>query len=176
MRIRIGKFMSYLLRHDPMGLKISRDGFVAIPELLELMQKRYSWLTRDYLERVVRQDRKGRFEINLDRIRARYGHSLDVSPRFPLARVETLYHGTSEESAQKILKEGLTPICRKRVHLSTTIKDAIAVGRRRTENPVILKIDTSKAIKQGIRIEKATPKVYVSDYVPPELIERIKSV
>lgn len=168
--------MSYLLRHDPMGLKISRDGFVEIPELLKLMQKRYSWLTRDYLERVVREDRKGRFEINLDRIRARYGHSLDVSPHFPLARVENLYHGTSEEAAQRILKEGLSPRRRKRVHLSNTVKDAIAVGRRRTENPVILKIDASQAVKRGIRIEKATPRVYVADHIPPELIERMRSV
>jgi RNA:NAD 2'-phosphotransferase (TPT1/KptA family) len=48
---------------------------------------------------------------------------------------------------------------RKRVHLSKTVEDAIEVGRRRTANPVILKIDAQKAIHEGIRIEMATDRI-----------------
>jgi putative RNA 2'-phosphotransferase len=61
--------------------------------------------------------------------------------------------------AKEILKEGLKPMRRKRVHLSKTVEDAIEVGRRRTANPVILKIDAQKAIHEGIRIEMATDRI-----------------
>ncbi len=63
---------------------------------------------------------------------------------------------------------------RKKVHLSKTVEDAIQVGRRRTANPVILKIDARKAIKEGIRIERATDRICVADPIPKKFISVYK--
>jgi putative RNA 2'-phosphotransferase len=139
-----------------MGLRISHDGFVTLEDLLSLMQERYPRLDRKCLEKIVRGDEKGRYELKGNRIRARYGHSIDVAIDLPLTDLETLYHGTSGHLAKEILKDGLKPMRRKKVHLSKTVEDAIEVGRRRTANPVILKIDAGETIKEGIRIEKGT--------------------
>jgi len=173
-RVKISKFMSYILRHNPMGLRISHDGFVTLEDLLSLLQKRYPWLDRKCLEETVREDEKGRYELKGNSIRARYGHSIDVAIDLPLADLETLYHGTSGHLAKEILKEGLKPMRRKKVHLSKTVEDAVEVGKRRTEHPVILKIDAGEAVSEGIRIEKATDRIYVADPIPKKFLSAYK--
>ncbi len=46
-----------------MDLRISQDGFVDVHDLLNLMRKRYPWLDRKWLEEMVKEDEKGRYEI-----------------------------------------------------------------------------------------------------------------
>jgi len=171
-RTKISSFMSYIIRHNPMGLEISKDGFVPIPKLVDLMRKRYPWLDEGHLREIVVRDRKGRYEITDNKIRALYGHSIDASPPLSLSSIETLYHGTTKESAEKILTEGLKPMGRKKVHLSRSIEDAIDVGRRRTNNPVVLQIDCKAAMDNGIKVEKATDRVYCANYIPVEYISK----
>jgi putative RNA 2'-phosphotransferase len=83
-RAKISKFMSYILRHNPMGPIISPDGFVTLEDLLSLIQKRYPWLDRTCLQEIVGEDEKGRYELKGNSIRARYGHSIDVAIDLPL--------------------------------------------------------------------------------------------
>jgi len=171
-KVRVSKFMSYVLRHNPGDLKISPDGFVQLNELISLMQKRYRWLSIGYLKRIVREDEKNRFEIRGDRIRARYGHSIEVSLGYPVARVKLLYHGTSPEAAEAILEKGLTPMERRKVHLSSTVEDALEVGKRKAERPVILRIYAARARETGVTIEKATGRLFLADYIPAEFISK----
>lgn len=77
-------------------------------------------------------------------------------------------YGTSKHVAREILRDGLKPMKRKKVHLSRTIQDAIRKGRRKTSRPMILRIDIKKAIARGIRIERATDSVYISDTIIPK--------
>jgi len=49
-RVKICKFMSYILRHNPMGMKISYEGYMSVEDVLSLMQKRYPWLDKSILE------------------------------------------------------------------------------------------------------------------------------
>jgi len=169
-KVRVSKYMSYLLRHDPGDLDVSRDGFVDLQALVSVMRKRYRWLRPGDVKQVVRSDEKGRFEIRKSQIRAKYGHSIDVGLNFPQARVELLYHGTSPEKADEILEHGLSPMDRKRVHLSATVEDAVEVGGRKAERPVILRIYAARAREAGIRIEKATDYLFLADYIPAEFI------
>jgi len=81
---------------------------------------------------------------------------------------------TSEEAAEEILRKGIKPVERRKVHLSASIEEATEVGKRRTSEPVILEIDIERATKEGIRIEKASEKVYVADYIPPKSIKCIE--
>ena len=169
-RVKISKLMSYILRHNPMEMRIGRDGYAKVDDLLSLMQKKYPWLDKSTLEEIAQKDKKGRFELKGNMIRARYGHSIDVSIDFSTTDLDILYHGTTEHSAKGILKEGLKPMKRRKVHLSKTIEDAIEVGRRKTKKPIILQIDAGKALREGIRVEKATDKIYVSEHIPEKFI------
>lgn len=167
---KISKQMAYLLRHNPSGLKISNEGFVDLDELIKRLNERWPDLTVEEVKKIVEEDPKGRYEIRNDEIRARYGHSIDVKPSLKTAKVERLYHGTTSKASQKILNEGLKSKGRKKVHLSKHVEDAIEVGKRRTENPVILKINAASAREAGIKIEKASKKVYVAGDIPSKFI------
>lgn len=167
---KVSKYMAYLLRHDPSGLDISEEGFVNLDDLLEKLRERWPDLEEDEVRELVREDSKGRYEILDGKIRARYGHSIDVEPDLSETRVQELYHGTTPQASEKILEEGLEPQARQKVHLSPSVDEAVQVGKRRTDNPAILKIDVDGARKAGVNIERASDRVYVSDFIPPRFI------
>ena len=166
----VSKCMSYYLRHHP-PVSISKDGFVLLNELVTLVQEKYT-VDEEFIISVVETDSKGRFQIQDRKIRAVYGHSYPVTIDLPLADIDILYHGTTEKAAQNILKEGLKPKGRQKVHLSPTPDIAIEVGRRRCKNPTILQIDAKNALKDNITIKKASNLVYVADFIPPRYIKK----
>lgn len=170
-RIRVSKLLAFLLRHDP---SVPRDtgGWVRILEILKLIRDRYPAIRLEDLREIVEKDEKGRYEIDGELIRARYGHSVESVLDLPESNVRYLYHGTTLSAADRILREGLQPMGRQMVHLSTTPKDAAEVGRRKTRYPVVLRIDAEKARKKGIKILKASEKVCLASYIPPDCVER----
>lgn len=168
---RISKTMAYLLRHDPEGMEVDEEGFVEMGGLLERLNQRDFNVSEQDVRRITDRDPKGRYEIVDGRIRARYGHSIDVDPTLSSGSVpRVLYHGTSPKAAGRILKEGLRAKGRQKVHLSPTIDLARSVGRRHCSKPVILEIDSSAARDRGVQISRASEAVYVSEEIPPDAI------
>ena len=171
-KVKVSRYMSYLLRHDPENLEMDRHGFVDVDELVEKLKKRFPIDKKSIFEIVERSDRR-RFEIIGNKIRALYGHTIPVKLELEEDRVvKVLYHGTTSEAAHKIMRDGLKPMRRRWVHLSPTIEIAMEVGKRRTNAPVILKINVEAARKSGLRFYKATDKVYVCGAILPRYIAR----
>ena len=80
---------------------------------------------------VVKHGSKQRFAVEGGRIRARYGHSVPLAISYEYAEPPaTLYHGTSEANLASILREGLLPMGRQKVHLSADTETARQVGLR----------------------------------------------
>jgi len=174
LRVRVSRFVSYVLRHDPMGLVVDEEGFVDLGELVSKVKERFPGVDVGFLRRLVEEGERKRFEIVGNRIRALYGHSFPVYLRLDEdRRVEWLYHGTTAEAADVILEQGLQPMKRMWVHLSPTIDIAIQVGKRRTNNPVILVLDCVEARKAGLRFYKASDQVYLCKFVRAEYIRRL---
>ena len=169
-RREVSKQMAYLLRHDPSGMQMDEEGFVDLDELLSRLRERWKNLTDPNLREIVEEDPKGRYEISDGRIRALYGHSVDVEPDLPEVDVDVLYHGTSPKAAERIDREGLKSQGRRKVHLSARKEDAIEVGKRHTPEPVLLEIEAAGARESGVVFQKASEKVYVTDFVPPKFI------
>jgi len=167
----VSKYMSYLLRHNPENLKMNKEGFVRTSDLLKNVRKRYN-VDEDFIKEVVEKSDRRRFQIVGEKIRAIYGHTIDVETKFPVdEKVRFLYHGTTERSASRILREGLKPMKRRWVHLSATPEIARDVGRRRTLKPIILVVDAEKARREGTRFYRATNQVYLSEMVPSKFIK-----
>ncbi len=170
-RVRISKFLSGLLRHYPerFGIKLDRYGFADISEILQIIN-----IDRLTLEAIVALDKKNRFEIVGNKIRARYGHSIDIDYRWSESEnvPAILYHGTSPKNVESILRIGLLPMRRREVHLSESIADAIEVGKRHSKNPAILIINAEKMIRDGYEIRKKG-KVYTTDFVPRDYLKVI---
>lgn len=170
--VAVSKYLSYLLRHHPEDLPISKEGFVSLNVVIQKIQKKFPQVDKHFIERIVEQGNK-RFQIKNNQIRALYGHSIPVTIQLDEnSTVDTLYHGTSNQAAEKILKEGLKPKGRNKVHLSTSLKEAIRVGKRHSNHPVILQIDVYRAQKYGLCFQRATENVYVSDFIPPKFISK----
>jgi len=176
LRVKVSKFVSFLLRHDPMGLVMDEEGFVDLDELVSKVKERFPGVDVGFLRRLVEESDRTRFEIVGDRIRALYGHSFPVYLRLEEdRRVEWLYHGTTSEAEDVILEKGLQPMKRLWVHLSPTINIAIQVGKRRTSSPVVLVVDCVETRKAGLKFYKASDQVYLCKFVPAKYIRRLSA-
>ena len=174
LEVGVSRLMSYLLRHNPKGLQMDERGFVRLDDLVRRVRERYD-ADEALIRNIVYASDKTRFQIVNGKIRALYGHTIDVEIGLPEDEsVEVLYHGTTAESASKILEKGLRSMKRRWVHLSTTREIAREVGRRRTRNPVILVIDAEEARRDGVRFYKATDRVYLSKWIPSKYIKKLE--
>jgi putative RNA 2'-phosphotransferase len=174
--IRLSKTISHALRHKPAeyGLKLDTEGWVEIEDLLTALRKRRSawqYVSLADIMTIIAESEKQRFELRDDRIRAFYGHSTDEKiERQPVIPPDSLYHGTTTQAATTIRKEGLRPMRRQYVHLSTDMKTARSVALRHTGQPVILHIDARKAYEQGIHFYSGNEDIWLADPIPPEFI------
>ena len=175
LRLKLSRYMSYLLRHNPENLKMDRHGFVDMNELLKKLEERFR-IDKKLIFEIVEKSERRRFEIVGNKIRALYGHTIPVKLKLEEDKtVKLFYHGTTSEAASRILRGGLKPMKRSWVHLSPTIEIATEVGLRRTINPVILEINAEAARKNGLRFYKATDKVYVCNAVLPRYLKKLHS-
>lgn len=173
-RTRLSKFVSGALRHfpDDAGLSVDDHGWTEYRELVEAVTDRYSWAEPEHVEAVVATDSKGRFERRGDRIRAAYGHSIDVTLEPTASTVpERLYHGTAPRNLEAILDEGLKPMGRQQVHLSETAEEAREVGRRHADDPVLLTVDAEAMRRDGFEVDRRGTGTYTVDRVPAQYVE-----
>lgn len=178
---RISKAMAGALRHFPekFGLIMDEQGFVSIREFITAMKKnnsRFKWLKPHHIQAIIETDEKGRYQTYNDKMRATYGHTIDLDLRHPSDSIpEELFYPTTPEEKDILLETGLKPSDRKMIHLSKTYEDALGAGKVRTETPVILKIDTKSMISAGIGIQRAARTVFLTKEVPPEYISVVSN-
>jgi putative RNA 2'-phosphotransferase len=174
----LGRVVTGILRHfpDKYGLQVDEKGWIPVPQLVRAISAQhrgYRWLRVHHLVAIAETDAKGRYEVKDDRIRATYGHTLDVALDLPTDNIpDQLFFPVTPEEAAVVLEVGLRPSDRKRVHLSKTAEDARSAGAVRTPTPVILAIDTRKARAAGITIMQAGKTVFLADGVPAEFLSR----
>jgi len=169
--VRISKFLSLVLRHDParIGLTLDREGWADVNELLIAAGNAGMPISRSDLDEVVRSNPKQRFTLDLSsrRIRANQGHSLEVDLGLaPIEPPAKLYHGTSQALLAVILTEGLRPMTRQQVHLSGDLETALAVGRRHGP-PTALVVESHRMHADGYRFYRSVNGVWLTDSVPP---------
>lgn len=170
------KFLSTILRHKPekIGLKLDKQGWANIDELLEKAAKTYNQMTREELLYVVETNNKKRFAINDagTQIRASQGHSIKVDLGYQ-AQVPpmTLYHGTVEKFMPSIQKSGLIKGNRHHVHLSLDLDTATIVGSRRGK-PVILVVQSRAMHHAGHKFFFSQNGVWLTEQVPPAFLAK----
>src|SRR2546421_723555 len=133
--VRLSKFLSLVLRHEPeaIGISLDANGWVSVDELLAAAAKAGRPITLESLRQVVETNDKKRCAFSEDsrRIRASQGHSvevdLDLPPTMP---PEHLFHGTATRFLDPIRTEGLRAQSRQHVHLSPDEETAVKVGTR----------------------------------------------
>lgn len=183
------KFLSYLLRHKPeaASLTLDREGWCSIEQLLSNTD-----FTLPELEEIVSQDAKGRYalkywemaqcgsELEVLRepihIRANQGHSTsDVKMTFKAAAPPViLYHGTSSDVSNNILKKGLLPMNRHYVHLSADLGTAKSVAGRRKGGVIIFTVDTKQMLADGHKFFISENDVWLCHAVPATYLKELQ--
>lgn len=177
---KLSKKISFVLRHSPesMGLELDEQGFVDIDALIKGLNSLNCFEKDINLEDIVYMMsimEKKRFEIVDNKIRAYYGHSLEMliehEKKLP---PKLLYHGTAHKFADSIREKGLLPMARQYVHLSEDLNVAVSVGKRRDKNPLVFAIDTEAALRLGIIFYVGNQDVWLTEKVPPELLTEVE--
>lgn len=180
-RTKLSRKLAVVLRHRPaeFGVRLDDAGWADVDAVISALRARggfFARVDRAMLDEVVRRQDKPRYEIDEDgaRIRARYGHSVEVAPPASAAPPPPrLWHGTHARVVDDILRDGLRPMGRRFVHLSETRRMAEEVGRRRVrrDNPLtLLHVDARGAHDSGIGFRRAAEGVWLADEVPPRFL------
>ena len=173
---RLGRFISGALRHfpDDLGLAMNQHGWVDLDVLCDAMRTRYKWANKDKLLSIIESDEKGRYEIQGRKIRARYGHSVNVDLDYPENTLPELYYGASREELDILLEKGIKPMKQRYVHLSTTSEKALEVANIHTDDPILILIKAQEAQSDGITMLSATDNIVLSEEISPEYLEVIQ--
>lgn len=180
-KIRHGRFLSLILRHEPskIGLTLDAEGWAEVTLLLQQLAKHRHSLSLAELEEIVATNDKQRYSFNADKskIRANQGHSLKtvdlaLQPQIPPA---VLYHGTASRFMQSIQREGLQKRSRQHVHLSADTQTARKVGARHG-TPVILQLDAQQMQADGFVFYCSENGVWLTEHVPTRYFQVIQHI
>ena len=177
--VQLSKFLSLLLRHRPerFGLRLDEEGWASLAEVMDILHRlpNLRWATRADVMHIVEKgtgDGKRRFEVEGERIRAKYGHSVPRPIRYkPCTPPALLYHGTSPEAVESIRCDGLKPMNRQYVHLSLDVETARQVGTRHAEHPVVLTVRAAEAHAAGVEFYQVDETIYLAKHIPAEFLE-----
>jgi putative RNA 2'-phosphotransferase len=170
--VKISKFMSLVLRHEPqaLGIELDANGWTDFEAFAAKMQSKFG-VTTDELKRLVATNPKKRFIIENGKIRANQGHSLEIDLGLsPISPPDVLFHGTTKTAWASIQVQGLLKSERTHVHLSADIPTAEIVSKRRKGPWIILAVAAKQLNDTGQKFFKSENGVWLVDHVPPDYI------
>ena len=173
--VRLSKKLALVLRHRPWvyELELDDEGWTDVEQLLAELGNEHTFrgVTRADIEQVIATSSKVRYQLDGDRIRALYGHSVPGKlTKRPAPPPEILYHGTQSRTLPLIRASGLKPMRRQYVHLSVDTDMAQMVGARRGDGVVILTVRADDAAAAGVVFYEGNAQVWLADGIAPEWI------
>ena len=173
--VRLSRRISMVLRHRPesAGLTLDPNGWVPVADLLAALR-----IGRDDLDTIVTGNDKQRFAIvlgadGIERIRASQGHSRRVAVDLNLPSATpppVLFHGTPATNIESIMRDGLRPRSRHHVHLSLDVATAVRVGKRRSNDVVVLRVAAAEMDEAGHTFHRSDNGVWLTSTVPPSYL------
>jgi putative RNA 2'-phosphotransferase len=174
---RVSKVVAHALRHEPWlyELELDGEGWVPVAELLDALRAKggpWARLDTDDIAAMVASSPKRRYQLDGDRIRALYGHSVPARlAKEPATPPDELFHGTSPTAWRAIAQQGIVPMGRQYVHLSVDTAMAVQVGRRKAAAPLIVRVRAGDAARDGVTFYRGNEHVWLADAVPPGYLE-----
>ena len=166
------KFISLILRHKPetIGIKLDEHGYANVNELIKGVD-----IDFETLEKIVREDEKGRYAFNEDKtkIRANQGHTINVDVELEeKIPPDILYHGTATKYEDSINQKGLISKERLYVHMTDSLEVAKKVGTRHGKL-IVYEIDAKKMSQDGIKFFKSVNNVWLTKNVDAKYLKKI---
>lgn len=178
-RSRLVGTLTHALRHRPekYGIQLDEHGWANLAILLtnlHMLDVHWAWLTERDLVWLLQAEADERFECRDGQIRALYGHSVK-GVRAAVRRLPppVLYHATDASILPNVLTDGLEPMNRCYVHLTSDPAYASCVGASKNQDWVLLAVDTAPAIRSGCEFYQANSHVWQTTSIPPHLLQAL---
>lgn len=176
--IKISKFISLVLRHNPalIGLTLDVNGWAETGDLIKKMNENEFEITPSVLHHIVATNTKKRFSLGEGgkKIRANQGHSIEVELDLKKSMPpDYLYHGTGERSVSSILAAGLEKRKRHHVHLSADIETARLVGKRHGKARIFI-VAAGEMSKEEFAFYLSDNNVWLTENVPVRYLKLIE--
>jgi len=178
---KLGRVLALVLRHAPEKFDVEMDinGWVDISTLcdgIKSQRRDFHWLRPWHFEAVTITEEKGRYEVQGARVRATYGHSIEIEIDLPTDDIpEVLFYPVTPEEIDDIIKLGIKGGDRRHVHLSKSVAKAYEAGSVRIKSPSIVEVDAVRAIADGIDIYRAGKLVFLTEEVPPQYLYKVSA-
>ena len=112
-----------------------------------------------------------RFEIDGAKIRAVYGHSINLEKPPPIQiPPNVLFHGTSADKVAEIMAKGLLHMRRRFVHLSSDLNWVLRFVANK-ERWVVFRVPASVARADGVAFRQANHHVWLADSIDPRFVQ-----
>jgi len=170
---RITRSLAYMLRHKPeeFDLQLDRQGFAGLSEVVQALNERLGEpIEEAQVARAIACGDRERYEIVDGRIRALYGHSIEVDPGAPGQPPALLFIGLDERDAERARRNGLHGGRRRFLHLALTEEEAIETGRRSARDYVVITVHALDAWEQDVNFYNRRA-MFLSEPIPTEFIE-----
>lgn len=170
---RITRSLAYMLRHQPekFDLELDSHGFGELEDVARALADRIGEpIEIADVEAAVSSGDRPRYEIRGTKIRALYGHSIEVEPGDPAQPPEFLYVGIDARDLQRAQQFGLRGGRRRFLHLALSAEDAREAGRRAAREYAILRVYALDAWEESINFyDRKT--LYLAEHIPTAYLE-----
>lgn len=170
---RITRLLAFMLRHEPEQFDVDVDahGFADVNDVLRALEERLGGpLSLEELTAAVEGGDRRRYEIREGRIRALYGHSIEVEPGPESRPPEVLHIAVPTRDVERARRFGLRGGRRRFLHLAVDPEDALAAGRRSAQEYTLIRVLAIDAWEQGVHFYDRG-SLWLAEELPTHLIE-----
>ena len=169
---RITRSLAFMLRHQPeqFDLELDKYGYADLDEVVRALNEKVGEPVEvgDVEEAVGSSG--PRYEIDGDKIRALYGHSITVDPGDTSKPPEVLYVSLPEGDVERAQRFGLRGGRRRFLHLALSQEHAVESGRRLARDYTVLSIQALDAWEEGVNFYDRH-SLWLAEEVPTHLLE-----
>lgn len=162
-----------MLRHQPeeFDLELDRFGWGDLEDVVYALQERTgSTVEEEDVAEAIESSDRPRYEIKDGKIRALYGHSIQIDPGEPTEPPDELFIGVGSRDASRAEDSGLRSGRRAFLHLARTEEEARESGRRIARDYAVVTVFAGEAFDEGTDFYDRGA-LFLADEIPGEFLE-----
>jgi putative RNA 2'-phosphotransferase len=167
---QLSRFIANILGNCPheFGLIPDSDGFVKLKDLLKVIVEEPGWrhVRRGDIDELLLVEPSLPFEIQDSRIRA-FSRSYAMTCEPDRNPPKLLYTWVRRKAHPVIMEKGIRSAGMEKVVLTSDLELAERIGKRIDNEPVILTVQVTRSMEQGVTFFKTGDSLYLSDSIPP---------
>ncbi len=170
---RITRALAFMLRHQPeeFDLELDRFGWGDLEDVVYALQERTgSTVEEEDVAEAIESSDRPRYEIKDGKIRALYGHSIQIDPGEATEPPDELFIGVGSRDASRAEDSGLRSGRRAFLHLARTEEEARESGRRIARDYAVVTVFAGEAFDEGTEFYDRGA-LFLADEIPGEFLE-----